>query len=550
MKLNPIHILHFGLLCFSLIILGCTPALSQSEVELKPWGQSFDQPIDLIPWIDDDFILIEKAGKVKTIDQDGNQLAEILDISDLIARDGGERGLLGIAIHPGYPDTPYIYLNHTNESNNTAVVRYVFDPESTSIDPSTRKVLLRVDQPYSNHNGGCIVFGPDGYLYIGMGDGGSAGDPENRAQDLLSLLGKMLRIDVDNGDPYVIPEDNPFKDLDNAQPEIWSYGWRNPWRFSFDRMTGDMWVGDVGQNAVEEVSFEKADTTGGLNYGWRCFEGDEAYDQSGECDGPFVGPMITRDHSTGDRSITGGYRYRGPVEELHDRYFFADYVSGNIYMAFLSDSDEDFPEVDSISTIDNKNSIASFAQDKEGNLYALSLSGQIYKFFLTCETSVPELRENASIADSVWLETDSSYQQYIWYYNQESDQKSDFTAVDTTDHNAFSPQESGNYYVTVIDSNGCRGDSDILSFVLSSSNAVEFYDINIFPNPATNYLTIRTAEALSGASIEIRDSRGQLMRKVRAALPGSISLHNLPTGMYFLKFLAGQKAYVTKIFKD
>jgi len=379
MKVFNLKFFYFVFFSLVLLIPGCVPTYSQSSVKLIPWGESYDQPIAMVPWLNDDFILIEKEGKVKTIDQEGKQMKVILDIKNHIADAGGERGLLGVALHPSYPDSPYIYLNHTDENNNTAVVRYVFQPNSSKIDPSTRKVLLSVEQPYGNHNGGCILFGPDGYLYIGMGDGGSGGDPGNRAQNLNSLLGKMLRIDVNKGEKYGIPDDNPFVKNPNAKGEIWSYGWRNPWRFSFDRLNGDLWVGDVGQNKIEEISFEASNAQGGLNYGWRCFEGDEPYNQDKDCEGPFVDPILTRTHAMGDRSITGGYRYRGPVDGFGHHYFFADYVSGNIYMAVLDESDG--LVVDSLLTIDKKNSVASFAEDKQGNLFAISLSGQIYSFF-------------------------------------------------------------------------------------------------------------------------------------------------------------------------
>src|SRR5690606_9920443 len=184
-------------------------------------------------------------------------------------------------------------------------------------------------------------------------------------------------IDVNGDDPYGVPEGNPFVDSTDVQPEIWSYGWRNPWRFSFDRETGDMWVGDVGQGEVEEISFEVRDTVGGRNYGWRCYEGDQEYDTSIGCDGPFEAPLITRNHSTGDASIVGGYRYRGPDTSLQGNYIFGDFISGNIYMAVLSDLDT--PTVDPLMIIDNIGNIASFAEDSDGILFALSLSGSIFR---------------------------------------------------------------------------------------------------------------------------------------------------------------------------
>src|SRR5690606_22014270 len=308
--------------CLIALLIGVTPMMAQDSLQFSPWGETHSQPTAMVPWGDDGFVIIQKAGQVETVDADGNHLDEVLDISNHIGSAEDEKGLLGVALHPSYPDSPYLYLNHTDEEDNTAVVRYVFHPDSTSIDTATRMVLLSVEQPYGNHNGGCIIFGPDGYLYIGMGDGGSGGDPENRAQDLGTLLGKMLRIDVDSEDPYGIPEDNPFVDSTDVMGEIWSYGLRNPWRFSFDKETGDMWIGDVGQGDVEEISLELRDSVGGLNYGWRCYEGDQEYDTSEVCEGPFVDPIITRDHTTGDASITGGYRYRGPDTSLHNLYVF------------------------------------------------------------------------------------------------------------------------------------------------------------------------------------------------------------------------------------
>lgn len=530
-------------------------ATAQDTVDITPWGESHEGPIAMVPWMDSNFILINKSGLVEILDEDGNHVNQILDISDHIGDPGGERGLLGLALHPSYPDSPYIYLNHTDEEDHTAVVRYTFHPDSMQIDTSTRKLLLTVEQPYGNHNGGHIVFGPDDYLYIGMGDGGSGGDPENRAQNLNTLLGKILRIDVDSEDPYGIPENNPFVDSTDAMPEIWSYGWRNPWRFSFDRETGDMWVGDVGQGDVEEVSLELQDTVGGLNYGWRCYEGDQEYDTSEDCEGPFVDPILTRDHTTGDASITGGYRYRGPDTSLYGNYIFADFVSGNVYMAVLTDVDT--PTVDTLLIIDNIGGIASFAEDNEGNLFALSLNGEIFKFesamdSIDCDTlPVPELAIMDNESDSSVLETDSMYAQYVWYYSENSDQKEEFMAVDTTEEHVFYPEESGNYYVVVFDSSGCTAESEIVQVVLTNAvSALEFFDLQVYPNPVTDYLTIRTEEVLPHARIEIINSQGRLIRQVQSQLPGTVSMHNLPAGMYFVKFMTQEKYHVTKVFKE
>jgi glucose/arabinose dehydrogenase len=195
---------------------------------------------------------------------------------------GSERGLLGLAFDPGYLTNGYFYVNYTNTSGNTQISRFrVSSTNPNRAVKSSEKFILQVQQPFSNHNGGCTRFGPDGYLYIGMGDGGSGGDPNNNAQNPMSLLGKMLRIDVHTGDPYSIPPDNPFIDSANYRHEIWALGLRNPWRWSFDALTGDLIIGDVGQDKWEEVDFQSAASNGGENYGWRCYEGKHDYNLSG-----------------------------------------------------------------------------------------------------------------------------------------------------------------------------------------------------------------------------------------------------------------------------
>lgn len=528
----------------------------QDSIAITEWGEIHEGPTAMVPLPDSNFILIQKQGQVELLDNDGNHIGEILDLSTHIGDADGERGLLGVAIHPSYPAQPYIYFNHTDIANHTAIVRYTLDPDTTGVDTLTRKVILTIEQPYGNHNGGWMAFGPDNFLYIGMGDGGSAGDPENRAQDLSTLLGKMLRIDVDGAEPYEIPEDNPFVDSTGYRPEIWSYGWRNPWRFSFDRETGDMWIGDVGQNEVEEISWESSDSTGGLNYGWRCYEGDQEFDTSEGCNGPFVEPILTRNHSTGDASIIGGYRYRGPDTTLTGNYFFADFISGNVYMAVFADADT--LAVDSLHTIGNIGGIASFAEDNDGNLYAISLNGPVYRIgeggeiAAPCDSiPAPELTIVDNETDSTFLTTDSTYAQYVWYYSETSDQKEEFEAIDSTSNHEFYPEAEGNYFVAVTDSNGCVAESEIVEVVMTNAvSALEFYKIEIFPNPVTDYINIRTDEVLPQARIEIINSQGRLIRHEQTQLPGTLSMQNLPTGMYFVKFMTNNKYHVARIFKE
>ncbi|MCB0171869.1 MAG: PQQ-dependent sugar dehydrogenase, partial [Anaerolineae bacterium] len=242
-------------------------------------------------------------------------------------------------------------------------------------DPNSGELLLTIDQPYRNHNGGQLVFGPDGYLYIGMGDGGSANDPENRAQNLGALLGKILRLDVDNAAPYGVPADNPFVGNDQARPEIWSYGWRNPWRISFDRATGDMYVGDVGQNQYEEIDFEVAGAPGGQNYGWRLMEGLHCFNPS-SCDPAALGlvlPVAEYDHGQGC-SVTGGYAYRGQqFPNLDGIYFYGDYCTGLIW-GLRREADGSWSQAQLLSS-DRR--ISSFGEDETGEIYLVDQSGAI-----------------------------------------------------------------------------------------------------------------------------------------------------------------------------
>ncbi len=304
---------------------------------------------------------------------------------------GGERGLLGLAFHPNYADNGLLFINYTDGSGDTQVERLSVSEDPNVADPGSAVTVFAVDQPYSNHNGGWMAFGPDGYLYISLGDGGSGGDPGNRAQDITDqLLGKMLRIDVDAddwpGDPnrnYGIPADNPFVGI-TGDDEIWAYGLRNAWRCAFDRETGDLYIADVGQSAWEEINFQPAGSPGGDNYGWRCYEGNSEYNTTG-CDSPdtMVFPIYEYSHDIGC-SITGGMVYRGgEICDVQGTYFFADYCSDQIW-SFRYDGNEitEFQERTAELTPDvgSIGSIVSFGEDAAGELYICDLfGGEVFK---------------------------------------------------------------------------------------------------------------------------------------------------------------------------
>jgi glucose/arabinose dehydrogenase len=318
-----------------LITLGFSRIYSQPRINLIKFTDGFTNPVCITNAGDDRLFIVEQAGKIIIVDSLGNANGvPFLDIRDRVVS-GGEQGLLGLAFHPNYAINGYFYVNYTGAGDSTHISRFSISqsiPDSS--DPASEVKLLTIYQPYTNHNGGDLNFGPDGYLYIGMGDGGSAGDPGNRAQNLLEYLGKILRIDVDEGNPYSIPATNPFAGNPAALGEIWALGVRNPWRFSFDRLTGDLWIADVGQNTWEEIDFQPASSTGGENYGWRCYEGNSPYNTTGCVPiENYTFPIYVYSHSpSNDCSVTGGYVYRGSkYPNFTSRYFFSDYCSDNIW---------------------------------------------------------------------------------------------------------------------------------------------------------------------------------------------------------------------------
>ncbi len=320
--------------------------------------------------------VVEQGGRIRIVKNDVLLSTSFLDITDRVGC-CGERGLLSVAFPPDYSSKGYFYVNYTDKSGDTVVARYRLSADPDQANPNSEEVILTVAQPYANHNGGQLAFGPnDGYLYIGMGDGGSGGDPENNAQNPASLLGKMLRIDVEAGAaPYALPPGNPYTQTTGYRGEIWALGLRNPWRFSFDRQTGDLYIGDVGQNLYEEVDFQPASSPGGENYGWRIMEGLHCYDPP-SCDpGGLTLPVGEYDHAQGC-SITGGLVYRGQdYPGLQGIYFYADYCNGRIWGL-----KRDGPDWQNALLFQATFKITSFGEDQAGNLYVTDYeNGDIYK---------------------------------------------------------------------------------------------------------------------------------------------------------------------------
>lgn len=378
----------------SLTLAAPTPA---QTLTTELFAQGFSAPVFITQAPGDSvrFFVVEQAGRIRIVQNGVINATPFIDLRSAIGGpvlSGGERGLLGLAFHPDYANNGRFFVNYTGQpSGHTFVVEYNVTANPDIADPTAVRTIIQVNQDFSNHNGGCINFGPDGKLYVGMGDGGSGNDPNNRAQSQTSNLGKMLRFDVDIAAPY-IPGDNPFVGAGGYNDEIWYVGLRNPWRWSFDRLTGDMYICDVGQSAQEELDFGAAGV-GGLNYGWRCMEGLNCTGLSGcTCNSPALTlPFHQFSHAGGNCSGTGGYVYRGSaLPALDGTYFFADYCSSQIWSIVYD------PATGTTSQFTNRtvelrpappnsiSSIVSFGQDHDGELYIVEQGGQIWKIVADC----------------------------------------------------------------------------------------------------------------------------------------------------------------------
>jgi len=361
-------------LLFTISIFSSLIANSQS-INLEEFVTGLTSPVEITNANDSRLFVVQQNGIIKIIQPNGTiNTTNFLNIGSKIIF-GGERGLLGLAFHPQYSTNGYFFVYYNNPAGNIIVARYsVSSTDSNVADPASEKILLNIPKPFDNHNGGSIHFAPDGKLWIITGDGGSGGDPNNNAQNKNVLLGKMLRIDVDATGPYNIPPDNPFAGAVDGADEIWAYGLRNAWKFSFDLTTGNAMIADVGQGAIEEIN-KMPITQAGLNYGWRCYEGNNAYNTAGcAAQSTMTFPVAVYNHSGGKCSITGGYVYRGTqYPSLQGKYFFADYCSTQIGIL-------DSNNAITWTTPYSGNNFSTFGEDYQKGLYVAAVnSGKIFK---------------------------------------------------------------------------------------------------------------------------------------------------------------------------
>ena len=361
-------------------------------IALQPFATGFDSPVEIANAGDSRLFVVQQTGLIRILNSNGSiNVTPFLNLSTIISS-GGERGLLGLAFHPNYATNGYFFVNYTNTSGDTVIARYSVNSGNPNIANTTGTILMTIAQPFANHNGGGLKFGPDGYLYIGMGDGGNAGDPGNRAQNISDNLGKMLRIDVNSSVVpfYTIPSTNPYVGV-AGNDEIWAIGMRNPWKFSFNRLNGDLWIADVGQNQIEEINkVANPLPNTGLNFGWRCYEGNSTYNTTGcAAASTMTFPFAQYSHTGGACSVTGGYFYTGATyPNFQNKYFFSDYCDDKIRMVNSAG-------VITTTTSFSGNNFVTFGEDFNGELYIAGItSGVIYKI-IDSSLSTSDFDKNA-----------------------------------------------------------------------------------------------------------------------------------------------------------
>ncbi|NDJ52735.1 MAG: PQQ-dependent sugar dehydrogenase [Chloroflexi bacterium] len=487
MHLKRLSLLFSSLL--ALIAFSIQPAQAQTGVPVTPGPQfdyiqlSFDlvsdgltAPTGLTHAGDGSgrLFVTEQTGAIRII-ENGELLAEpFLDISNEILV-GAEQGLLGLAFDPDYENNGYFYLNYSDPNGDTVVSRVsVSDNDPNQADFLSEIILLQIEQPFTNHNGGTMIFGPDGYLYISSGDGGSGGDPQGNAQNRGNLLGNLLRIDVRDNDTsdglaYDIPADNPFVGDPDSQDEIWAYGLRNPWKFSFDSQTGDLYIADVGQNTWEEVNYQPADSTGGQNYGWNIYEGPDCFEAEA-CITIGTPPVISYNHRTGNRSITGGYVYRGTAYPFLDgAYLYADYVSGRVWGASQIN---DFADVTELADTDYR--ITGFGEDEAGELYILDGErGEVLQIQAQSALEYTNLTDNASFESNLGADD--------WtIFGSDNDQRINSTLAFNGEHLMLFQADDATEFVrqTVPVEGGAPGDYQA-SFAIASRDLADDGQIGI-----------------------------------------------------------------------
>jgi glucose/arabinose dehydrogenase len=535
MSLTLVHLLGRTMRTYLIagLLLAGPPLVAQTPVtiQLTSFATGLSGIVDIAHAGDERLFVVQRNGAIRIVQPNGTVLpTPFINLNPLITTSGSEQGLLGLAFDPDYANNGYFYVNYTASGGGaTRVVRYQVSTDDPNVaDPSTAQILLTVAQPYSNHNAGDLDFGPDGYLYIPLGDGGSGGDPQNNAQNLSNLLGDLLRIDVSGGDStYTIPPDNPYANSGGSQrPEIWASGLRNPWRFGFDALTGDMWIGDVGQDAYEEIDLYPAGAPGGANFGWRCYEGNTAYNTSG-C-GPFssyVAPVSVHAHTAQNWcSIIGGRVYRGSVSQrLYGRYIYTDHCGGQFYSLHPDGQGGWIREqVRNQSTY----GFTCIGENNEGELFVGNMNnGVLYRIEDPCPMAAPVIE----VSDNVL--TSSPGSSYQWYLNG--------SPINGATGQSYIATESGTYHVVTGGGAGCELASEPVVYTNTTSiNTLVGTGILVYPVPATDRLVVE-GQLEQVASLQLLDVAGRtvLTVAVNGASRVELATGGLANGRFQLSLL-------------
>ncbi len=464
---------------------------AQPQLVLAPFATGFTSPLFITNTGDERLFIVQQRGLIRIVDPNGSiKSTPFLNITAKVSASGNERGLLGMAFHPDYAANGFFYVNYTRSSDGaTIVARYSVNPSNPDVaDSASELILLTVAQSQTNHNGGCILFGNDGYLYIGMGDGGGSGDPLNDAQNPLSLLGKMLRIDVDGVGGYDIPPDNPFFGMSSIRNEIWALGLRNPWRFSFDRLTHDLWIADVGQSVREEIHFQSSTSVGGENYGWRCYEGNQPYNLNGcQPASAYVFPVFEYAHSGSNcsGSVTGGYVYRGALYNgLFGKYLAADYCKAAFYWVEKNDTGFASGTLGTFSPFQ----YASFGEDVYGELYVTLLgNGSVQKI-----TDTSDCRPVALILseeDTVFFnEGETASLNALFHPSLNYQWKMNGSDITGAGSQTLLADSTGDYTVEVTNpANSCSNLSASVRVELQQGTSINAITNSVYQNPFSIY---------------------------------------------------------------
>ena len=509
------------------------PALAQETpitLQVEQIATGLTRIVDISHCGDDRLFLTLQAGNIRIMQADNTLLAApFLNITDRVNDAGNEQGLLGLAFPPDYATSGKFYVCYTagTSAGTSRVSRFSVTSDPNVADPASEEILYTIAQPYPNHNGGDLDFGPDGMLYVGFGDGGSGGDPENNAQNMGSALGKMLRLDVSGPTSWAVPADNPFATANPADtlPEIFASGLRNPWRFGFDAQNGDLWIGDVGQNAVEELDYWPGDDLTGPNYGWRCYEAASAYNTSGcQPASAYVPPVAIHPQSAqGWCSIIGGRTYRGPTYwRIEGHHIYTDYCGGQFY-SLRPDEFGGWVRTQVLATGITGWSV--IAENSAGELFGGdNTNGRLYRIKEVCTEPAPVIASNGVELSS------TAALSYQWYLGA--------TSINGATSQDYTATENGSYRVLASTQAGCQLFSNTIEVFTAGVEAMSAQGITVRPVPADASIFIDGAA--QGTTVELLDAQGRIVRSAAQDGTGQVafSTAKLPSAPYTVRISA------------